>query len=359
MKPFRERNPVPIGAISLLATVALVFAAFHAQDLPLIGGGDTYSADFVESGDIQPMNEVRVAGVKVGQVTGVQLEGDHVKVKFRIKNGPGMGTATRAAIKLKTVVGARYLELDPAGPGDLSPAATIPVSRTTSPFTIDKAFSGLSQRIDAIDTTQLAQSFDTISNTFKDTPGLNHQALVGLSRLSKTIAGQDGNLKSLLGHTQDVVKTLNARDAELTKLITDADVLLRAVQARRDVIDKLLLNTAALANQLKGLAQDNQTVLNSALGHLNQVLGVLQNDRDQLQRSIQLLAPYSRLFTNTLGNGRWFDTLVYNLLPNVDPTAIAKALSCAEVNGSTNPLCSLAGALPSGSPLSGLTGGTK
>ena len=356
MKPFRERNPVPIGAVSLLATGALVFAAFHAQDLPVIGGGTTYSADFAESGDLQPTNEVRVAGVKVGQVTAVELEDDHVKVKFRIKDGPGMGTATKAAIKLKTVVGARYLELDPAGPGNLDPASTIPVSRTTSPFTIDRAFNGLSQRLDAIDTAQLAQAFDTISDTFKDTPGLNHAALSGLSALSKTIAGQDDNLRALLGDTQKVVGTLNDRNTEITKLIADSNLLLTAVQRRRDAIDHLLTNTAALAAQLKGLAQDNQTTLNSALGHLNDVLAVLQKNRDALQRSIQLLAPYTRLFSNTLGNGRWFDVVLYNLLPNVDPTAIVKALGCAEINGTANPACALTGALPSGNPLGGLLG---
>jgi len=342
VKPFRERNPVPIGALGLAATVGLVFVAFNASKLPIIGGGPVYSADFAESGDLQAQNEVRVAGVKVGKVERVSLQGDHVRVTFRITEGrTDFGITTRAAIKLKTVVGARYMELQPDGPGQLKESETIPVARTTSPFTVDKAFSGLSQRLDAIDTAQLSQAFDTISTTFKDTPGLNQAALVGLSRLSKTITSRDGDLKSLLQHTQQVVGTLNGRDAELSKLITDADTLLRAVQARRDVIDRLLVDTSALAQQITGLARDNQSVLNSALGKVRSVIEVLQKDRDSLDRSIQLVAPYSRLFTNTLGNGRWFDTVLYNLLPNVDPTAIVKSLGCAKVNGATNPLCAL------------------
>lgn len=348
MKPFRERNPLPIGVLGIAATLGLVFAAFNASALPFIGGGPIYHADFAEAGDLQPDNEVRIAGVKVGKVVDVSLDGDHVRVAFRITEGsPDFGTQTHAAIKLKTVVGARYLELDPQGPDQLAQTTDIPVSRTTSPFTIDQAFSGLSKRVDAIDTAQLSQAFDTISTTFKDTPGVNRAAFVGLSRLSKTIASKQADLKSLLGHAQQVVGTLNGRDAELSKLIDDADVLLRAVQQRRDVIDRLLVDTSALANQLTGLARDNQTVLNSSLGKVRSVLDTLRANRDNLDRTIQLLAPYSRDFTNTLGNGRWFDVILYNLLPNADPASIVKSLGCAQVNGATNPLCALT---PEGHP---------
>lgn len=342
MKPFRERNPVPIGVLGLAATAGLVVVAFNASSLPLIGGGPVYHADFAESGDLVKDNEVRVAGVKVGKVEGVALEGDHVRVTFRITEGrTEFGTETGAAIKLKTVVGARYMELQPAGPGQLSTADTIPVARTTSPFTIDQAFSGLSQRLEAVDTAQLAQSFDVLNATFKDTPGLNKQALAGLSQLSKTISSRDAQLKSLLQHTQQVVGTLNGRDAELSKLIGDADVLLRAVQQRRDIIDRLLVDTSALAQQLTGLARDNQTVLNSSLGKVRAVVETLRANKDNLDRTVTLLAPYSRLFTNTLGSGRWFDVVLYNLLPNADPTAIVNSLGCAKVNGMTNPLCAL------------------
>ena len=66
--PFRERNPVVIGAVSLAVIVAFILAAFRAEDLPLIGGGDTYYAAFSEAGGLKANDEVRVAGVRVGKV---------------------------------------------------------------------------------------------------------------------------------------------------------------------------------------------------------------------------------------------------------------------------------------------------
>ena len=58
--PFRERNPVIVGAVSLAVLSAMVLAAFRAEDLPLIGGGDTYYAAFSEAGGLKANDEVEV-----------------------------------------------------------------------------------------------------------------------------------------------------------------------------------------------------------------------------------------------------------------------------------------------------------
>ena len=125
-KPFRERNPVVIGAISISVILLMLLAAFRAQDLPLIGGGDRYTAAFTEAGGLKPEDEVRIAGVRVGKVENVELDGDHVKVTFRVKTDSEFGTETGAAIKVKTILGAMYLALEPAGSGQLKESARDP-----------------------------------------------------------------------------------------------------------------------------------------------------------------------------------------------------------------------------------------
>ena len=147
--PFRERNPVVVGAISLAVVVGLILLAFNADKLPIIGGGTTYYADFAEAGGLKANDEVRIAGVRVGKVDSVSLDGDHVKVAFRIQSGADFGTDTRAAIKVKTLLGAMYLSLEPAGPGQLHAGSEIPTSRTQSPYDVVQAFSGLARTSDA------------------------------------------------------------------------------------------------------------------------------------------------------------------------------------------------------------------
>src|SRR6478609_7706008 len=134
MKPFRERNPVIIGAISLAVIAAFILAAFRAQDLPLIGGGDTYTAAFTEAGGLKADDPVRIAGVRVGKVEKIELEDGHVKVTFRVKTDSEFGTETGAAIRVNTLLGAMYLALEPKGSGQLDAGKEIPVERTSSPY---------------------------------------------------------------------------------------------------------------------------------------------------------------------------------------------------------------------------------
>ena len=196
--PFRQRNPVPIGAISIAVILVLLVVAFRAQDMPLIGGGDTYQAAFAESGGLKPNDEVRIAGVRVGKVTEVELDGNKVIATFKVKTPSKFGDETAAAIKVKTLLGAMFISLEPAGSGQLKEDTTIPVSRTTSPYNVVQAFSGLADRAERIDTDRLAKSIDTLAALTKDTPAAFQSTLQGLSRLSETVASRNDQIGELL-----------------------------------------------------------------------------------------------------------------------------------------------------------------
>jgi phospholipid/cholesterol/gamma-HCH transport system substrate-binding protein len=315
MTPLRDRNPVLLGALGLGLIAALLFAAFNVENLPLIGSGTLYTAAFTEAGGLKPGDEVRIAGVSVGKVEGVDLEGDHVRVTSRIKGGPQFGVDTGASIRIKTILGQKYLSLEPKGPGQLDPKTEIPLGRTVSAYDVVQAFSDLTTTSEHIDTAQLATALDTISAAFKDSPAQVRASLQGLSRLSQTIASRDDVLRQLLSHADNVSAVLSDRSDQLTALINDGTLLLQEIEARRVVIHSLLQNTSDLALQLSGLVADNRAQIGPALDRLHAVLTILQRNQDNLDHSIQLLAPFVRVFANNLGNGRWFDTYIQNLIP--------------------------------------------
>jgi phospholipid/cholesterol/gamma-HCH transport system substrate-binding protein len=319
MKSFQKRNPVPIALVGI-AVLALGFiAALNSDDLPVIGGGTTYSAEFSEASGLQKDNDVRIAGVKVGKVSDIQLDGASVKVSFKVKDA-WLGDRTAAAIKIKTLLGQKYLSLDPQGQGSLNPGTAIPRDRTMAPYDVLDAFRGLSQTVDNIDTKQLAQSFDTISQTFANTPQDVKGALSGLSKLSDTIASRDQQLSNLLANTREVSQTLVDRDAEVQKLLTDGNKLLDELSKREDAITSLLNGSRELATQLQGLIDDNGKQLDPVLTSLDQLTSMLQRNQDSLAEGIKKFAPFIRVFTNTIGNGRWFDNYICGLLlPSFGP----------------------------------------
>lgn len=313
--PFRERNPVVVGAVSLAALALLVVAALRADDLPVIGGGDTYHAMFSEAGGLKPEDEVRIAGVRVGKVDDIALEGDQVKVTFKVDGEAELGAETAAAIKVKTILGSMFLALQPAGGGDLEEGATIPVERTSSPYDVVEAFEGLAETSGEIDTDQLAESLTTMADLSRNTPEEFRAALDGLGRLSANVAEKDEQIESLLGNLERVSTVLDERDEEIIRLMEDADVLFRALVARREAVHDLLVSSTTLAKELTALVRQSREDLKPALAHLENVVAVLNKNEDNLDNSLRLMAPFYRVFANTLGTGPWFDTWISNFPP--------------------------------------------
>lgn len=315
-KSFSSRNPMPIGAIGLVFLLVLLLAAFNAAKLPLIGGGTEYSAYFTESANLKSGDDVRIAGIKVGTVQDVTIDTKRnlVKATFTVKDG-FIGNESTVDIKLKTLLGAKYLNVNSLGSKGQSADKTIPKRRTTTPLDIYPAFTKLSRTIEDINTTDLSKAFSTLASDFANTPKDVRPVVTGLSRLSTTIASRDAALRNLLSRANQVTGTLAERDQELTRLISDSNLLLKELNDRRDAIHSLLINTQTLSTQLRGLVADNRKTIGPLLNSLDKILTLLENNEDSLDRGLALLGPFYRTFNNVVGNGRWFDNYIQNLSP--------------------------------------------
>ena len=310
---FRERNPVPIALIGIALIVGLMYVGLNAGNITLITDRKTYKVEFAEAGGLQPQNEVRIAGVRVGQVMKVGLEGSHVLVTIKVDSKQHLGDQTKAAIKLKTLLGTKYVELTPGGTGTL-PSGRIPVARTSVPFQVYDAFSLLAQRSGELDVNKVAQALNVLSDTFADRGGNAQAAIKGLGALSKTIGSRDQQVRSLLANTQKVSAVLAARDGDLVKLLGDADVVLRVVRDRKAVLQALLRDTASLAAQLTSLVRDNRAELDPLLNQLHDVVVILDDNITNLDKSVALLGPTGRYLANAFGSGKWMDVYGENLV---------------------------------------------
>jgi phospholipid/cholesterol/gamma-HCH transport system substrate-binding protein len=208
-----------------------------------------------------------------------------------------------------------YLALEPAGPGQLPKGSEIPVARTTSPYDVVQAFSGLARTSERIDTHQLASSLTTLADLTRNTPTDFRHALAGVSALSGNLAARNEQIGSLLQHLRGVTTTLNARDQDIVGLMRDSAVLFRALVQRRQAVHDLLTSTSELSIQLTKLVRQSRADLKPALTHLSRVVDVLNKNSDNIDQSIRLLGPFYRVFANTLGNGPWFDTYIQNMPP--------------------------------------------
>lgn len=315
MKPFREQNQVTIGVIGLTVIGLIMLAAFKAQDLPLIGGGTKYSAQFSEAGGLKPNDEIRVAGVRVGKVDSIELDGNQVKVGFKIREKVNFGENSGAGVRVKTLLGDMFLELQPAGEGQMKAGATIPVDRTESPYDVVEAFEGLADTSANIDKDQLAAALTTLADLTRSTPEEFQAALTGVSDLSRNLAAKDERIESLLTQLDRVTKVLDERDEDLITLMNDANQLFAALVERREAVHNLLISTQQLSKELSQLVDDSRADLKPALESLDVILDVFTKNEENLEKSLRLMAPFYKVFNNTLGNGPWWDTYIQNMPP--------------------------------------------
>ncbi|WP_019852787.1 MCE family protein [Actinopolyspora mortivallis] len=313
MKSFQKRDPVITGVAGLLVLALGFLLAMNYKSLPFVSG-TTYTAHFSEAGGLAEGDTVRIAGVRVGTVQGVDLDGGHVKVTFDVSDA-WVGDRTHAAIKVGTLLGKKYLALDTRGEAEQDNSEPIPLRRTMSPYDVIETFSRLSETVDEVDTGQLAESFRTLSETFSGTGEDMRGTLRGLSQLSETVSERDRKLKELLGKTSRVATTVAERNTEIEKLLRDSNHLLAELRQRRDAIRSLLDGVEELSRQLTGLVEDNQSQIQPALKQLDEVTKLLRDNQRNLGETIERMAPFTRLFSNVLGNGRWFDVYLCGLLP--------------------------------------------
>ncbi|HEV7973295.1 MCE family protein [Amycolatopsis sp.] len=318
-KSFRSGNPVTVAVVGLTVLTLAVLTAVNVPDLPLVGDGTKYAAEFGEAAGLTEGDAVRVAGVKVGKVSSVELAGDKVEVSFRAKD-VWLGDRTSAAIKLETLLGKKYLALEPFGDDVLDPTEPIPRARTTTPYELTDAFEDLVTTVNGVDTNQLATSFDALSQTFANTPADVKGTLSGLSQLSDTLSRRDSQLSRLLANTRLVSATLADRDAQLVQLMSDGNQLLDEVTRRKQAISALLTGATTLSRELRGLVDDNDDQLDPVLTQLDRLTTMLQRNQVALDLGIQRFAPFVRIFTNGAGNGRWIDGYLCGLvLPSFGP----------------------------------------
>ena len=313
MKSFAERSPLMIGTVGLGLTLAAVVASLNYEKVPFINQNKHYSAYFAEAGGLSPGAVVQVSGMRVGQVESLGLDGPRVLVKFDVDKSVRLGNRSEAAIKTKTVLGAKILELTPRGEDHLT--GPIPIDRTRSPYQLPDALGDLTSTISGLNTEQLSHSLAVLSDTFKDTPPALKIALQGVTRFSKTLNRRDEQLRQLLANANKSTTVLAERSDQLVSLLADTNALLKQLRDQSAALDQVSNNVSALARQLQAFVVENRDTFKPALDKLNGVLTIVDNRKEQVQKSIKLLNAYVMSLGESAASGPFMMSYIANLLP--------------------------------------------
>jgi phospholipid/cholesterol/gamma-HCH transport system substrate-binding protein len=313
MNRLNQRKPLVIGALGIAVLLIATWAGINYDKLLSLLTTKVYSAYFAEAGGLETGNLVQVSGFKVGEVSSIALDGPRVLVTFRVPDDIQLGDRTEAAVKLRSALGTKLLEITPRGDGQLT--GPIPLERTTPAYQLPDALGDLSNTISGLNTDQLSNALGVLATEFADTPPAFKDAVNGIGRLSDTLDKRDTQLRNLLTNANKVTTVLAQRSGEVVTLVSDSNALLAQLNTQSAALSQIADNVSAAAQQLKGFIAENRDTLKPALDKLNGVLAIVDNRKDRVQKAIHGLDNYALSLGEAISSGPFFKSYVANLAP--------------------------------------------
>ncbi|MBS4102988.1 MCE family protein [Tsukamurella paurometabola] len=312
-----ERDPKKIGIVCSLVIGAVLVFAFSYNSISFLSGQRSYYAEFADASGLATDDPVNIAGVTVGKVRKIALDGTRVKVEFGV-DGEGekqLGSQTAATIKVRTLLGQRYIELTPHGDGKLDRGATIPMSRTSSGYDITNSLENVTKKVVDTDKGSLSASLDQISKVEEALPTDLRTTIDGVRRLSETIASRDEAFRNLFASSAGVSKILEERNQQLVGMFGQGRVLFKALNDRSASIHRVLVQSNEIAQALSSIGGEIRETLQPTLTELGKVIELLNNNYENLNRSITGLEQYVNQITESIGSGPYFQIILQNVLP--------------------------------------------
>ncbi len=292
--------------VTTLATALLVVMIGNISFTPK----REYKAEFVDATGVVKGDDIRVAGVKVGTVKGVEIvDRNRALVSFTVEEGTTLSEATRAAIRYRNLVGQRYIALS-EGIGDtdaLEEGATIPVGRTTPALDLTVLFNGFKPLFQALSPADINQLSYEIVQVFQGEGGTLESLLGHTASVTTTLAARDQVIGDLVDNLNEVLDHIGDRDEQLSRLITTFRTFVGGLKDDREAILGSLDDISALSVQTSELVSGIRGPFVSDIKQLRRVAGNLDRGKAELDRALQVLPIKLNKIGRTATYGSWFN----------------------------------------------------
>ncbi len=302
----------PLVKLLIFAAVTVLLTAMLARTLGSLdfGGGTTYRARFTDVTGVLVGDDVRIAGVKVGQVTGIRLVDNGVaELSFRIDDQIPLATGVQAKIRYRNIVGQRYLALaEGPGSGQRLPAGgLIPLGQTTPALDLTVLFNGFRPLFTALSPQDVNKLAYEIIQVLQGEGGTMVGLLQHTASLTSTLADRDVVIGRVISNLNSVLGTLAARDKELDQTIAQLQLFVSGLAADRTALGNSLVSIGSLADATAGLLRDARPPLATDVGLLGTLAGTLNDNNAVIDRALDTLPGRYDALTRTASYGSWFN----------------------------------------------------
>jgi phospholipid/cholesterol/gamma-HCH transport system substrate-binding protein len=271
-----------------------------------------YTALFTDASGLKEGDDVRIVGVKVGQVSGIVIgEGETTlaQVHFDVEASHRLPASVTATIKYRNLVGQRYLSLgtDIGDDKVLGENGTIPPEHTQPALNLTVLFNGFKPLFQALNPDDVNKLAYEIIQVFQGEGGTITSLLSHTASVTTAIAGKDQVIGQVIDNLNNVLATVNSHGPQLSTLIDQTQQLVTGLAEQRKPIGDAVAALGDLAVTTSGLLADARPALRDDIGRLGQLSQNLNDSSELVDHLLRVLPGNLQKFTRTLSYGSWFN----------------------------------------------------
>ncbi|HEV7979414.1 MCE family protein [Amycolatopsis sp.] len=313
----------PLIKLSIFIVVTVLLTAVLGISIANINTTSTnsYKARFSDATLLLANDDVRIAGVRVGQVKDVKIvDKRQAEVEFEVDSGRKLPAGVTAQIKFRNLVGQRYVSLA-QGDGDpnkiLEPGGNIPLERTTPALDLTELFNGFKPLFTALNPEDINKLSYEVIQVLQGEGGTVESLLAHTASLTTTIANKDKVIGQVIDNLNSVLDTVNAHTPQLNDLIIKLQQLVSGLAQDRKPIGDAIQSLGTLAVTTSGLLSDARAPLKNDIGALGKLTENLNDNEAIVEHFIQFLPEKVTALTRTADYGSWFNFFACELQGSV------------------------------------------
>jgi phospholipid/cholesterol/gamma-HCH transport system substrate-binding protein len=301
--------------MSVVITSIVLFSLLDIEVHPTAG----YYADFTDVSGLQAGDTVRVAGVEVGKVGSVSVDGHVARVSFSLETDQHITTTTRASIHIANLLGELYLDIlpGPTAGTPLKPGGVIPVSQTTPPLDLTAVFDGFQPLFAALSPTEVNQLAGSIIDIFQGEAGATSNIISEVSTITYNLAERQDVINELLTSSASFLRTVGSHDTDLGSLITNFDTLVRGLASSKIQIGGAVSDVNTLTNLAAHYFGESQPQLDQDIQRLATATNSLVANQSHINTFFQGLPSLLNVAAKIQTSGNWAQVYVCDLTVNL------------------------------------------
>ncbi|WP_299565421.1 MlaD family protein [uncultured Mycolicibacterium sp.] len=332
----RARGALIGLSVFMVVALTLTWLVYVTLRRDVSGPTVPYSAVFTDVFGLREGDDVRMAGVRVGRVERIELQGRHAKVDFVVQADQQVLGNTVASVTYQNIVGQRYLGLSLGGLGDpvpLPPGSTIPVEQTDPSFDVGTLLNGYEPLFSVLDPKLADNLTRGVIESLQGDEGSITALIDQTAQLTDAFAGRDDELGAVITDLNSVVANLARHNDDLDHIVAQARDVVTTFDARRPQLIESMGSMAKVVRQLAAISDEVYQPLNELVqrqpGFAKHMLGI----EPQLAFVGANLPLMLKGFARVTGEGTYANAYACNLnataffpgLNDVTPIVVAAA----------------------------------